>query len=210
MGTFLYARVSTAEQNISHQQTQAEEVGFVFDDVIIDDGVSGISVRMKERPGGRRLFDILRAGDILVVRWIDRLGRDYLDVCDTIRTFMRKGVIIRTVISNMIFDGTTRDPMLQAVRDALIGFMAATAQAQVEASKEAQKAGIANARGKGLYRGRKPTFDGAAIAQVIRMQREGASVSLIARELGLSRQTVYRILANPTSANMIVNSWQPS
>jgi hypothetical protein len=57
----------------------------------------------------------------------DRLGCNYADVTDTIREFMRRGVIIKTVINGMTFDGATRDPMQQAVRDALIGFMAAMA-----------------------------------------------------------------------------------
>ena len=70
---------------------------------------------------------MLRRGDTLVVRWVDRLGRNYQDVCDTIRELMRKGVVVRTVINNMTFDGATKDPMQQAVRDALIAFMAATA-----------------------------------------------------------------------------------
>jgi hypothetical protein len=51
-------------------------------------------------------------------------------VVDTIREFMRRGVIIKTVINGMTFDGSTADPMQCAVRDALIAFMAATAQAQ--------------------------------------------------------------------------------
>jgi DNA invertase Pin-like site-specific DNA recombinase len=79
------------------------------------------STRLTERPEGRRLYDKLRSGDILVVRWVDRLGRNYEDVCDTIREFMRRGVVIRTVINNFTFDGATKDPMQQAVRDALIG-----------------------------------------------------------------------------------------
>ena len=52
---------------------------------------------------------------------------------------MQKGVIIQTVINRMTFDGSTVDPIQQAVRDSLIAFMAATAQAQAEATKEAQK-----------------------------------------------------------------------
>jgi putative DNA-invertase from lambdoid prophage Rac len=61
------------------------------------------STRLAERPGGRRLFDILRKGDVLVVRWIDRLGRNYEDVVDNIREFVRRGIVIRTVISNFHF-----------------------------------------------------------------------------------------------------------
>ena len=140
MATILYARVSTAEQTIEHQLAHARAAGFAIDDVVSDNGVSGVSTRLVERPEGRRLFDKLRAGDVLVVRWVDRLGRNYEDVCDVIREFMRRGVVIRTVINNFTFDGATKDPMQQAVRDALIGFMAATAQAQAEATKAAQRA----------------------------------------------------------------------
>jgi DNA invertase Pin-like site-specific DNA recombinase len=115
----------------------------------------------RQPPQGRRLFDLLRSGDTLVVRWVDRLGRNYEDICETIREFMRRGVVIRTVINGMTFDGATKDAMQRAVRDALIAFMAATAQAQAEATKEAQRAGIAHAKSNGdvkAYKGRKPSY----------------------------------------------------
>src|SRR5882762_5786002 len=161
MATILYARVSTAEQTIDHQLVHAKAAGFTIDEVVADSGVSGLHTRLVERPEGRRLFDKLRAGDVLVVRWVDRLGRNYEDVCDTIREFMRRGVVVRTVINGLTFDGATKDPMQQAVRDALIGFLAATARANAEAIKEAQRGGIALAKakeGKTKYRGRKPSF----------------------------------------------------
>ena len=56
----------------------------------------------------RRPALCLRAGDVLVVRWVDRLGRNYKD--DTIREFMRGGIVIRTVINNFTFDGATKRP----------------------------------------------------------------------------------------------------
>ena len=161
MATILYARVSTTEQTIEHQRTQAEQTGFRLDKVISDEGVSGISTKLSERPQGRRLFDLLRSGDTLVVRWIDRLGRNYQDICETIREFMQRGVVIRTVINGITFDGATKEPMQCAVRDALIAFMAATAQAQAEATKEAQRAGIAHAKANEdarAYKGRKPSY----------------------------------------------------
>jgi putative DNA-invertase from lambdoid prophage Rac len=63
---------------------------------------------------------------VLVVRWVDRLGRNYEDVCDTIREFLRRGIVICAVINNFTFDGATRDPMQQAVRDALIALRPVT------------------------------------------------------------------------------------
>jgi putative DNA-invertase from lambdoid prophage Rac len=161
MKTVLYCRVSTLDQTLEHQRVQAEQAGFKPDVVVADHGISGVATRLCERPEGKRLFDILRGGDCLVMRWIDRLGRNYQDVTDTIREFIRRQIRIETVINRMTFDGTTTDPMQQAVRDALIAFMAATAQSQAEVIKEAQKAGIAHAQANDdgtKYRGRKPTF----------------------------------------------------
>jgi len=144
----------------------------------------GVSTRLADRPEGRRLSDLLRAGDVLVVRWVDRLGRNYRDVTDTIREFMRRGIIVRTVINGMVFDGSTKDPMQQAVRDALIAFMAATAEAQAEATKEAQRAGIefalANDAGA-KYRGRKPTFTWDRFNAVQELLSQGIAVAEIAK-----------------------------
>jgi putative DNA-invertase from lambdoid prophage Rac len=156
----LYVRVSTTDQTSAHQVTQAKAAGFKIDKVVSDEGVSGIATKLCDREQGKRLYDMLRAGDTLVVRWVDRLGRNYTDVVDTIREFMRRGIIIKTVINGMTFDGSTTDPMQQAVRDALIAFMAATAQAQAEATKSAQRAGIDHSRlmKPNAYLGLKPSY----------------------------------------------------
>ena len=207
--TILYARVSTAEQTLDHQRIQAEAAGFTIDEVVADHGVSGVSTTLRERPEGRRLFDMLRRGDVLVVRWVDRLGRSYDDVTDTIREFMRRGVVVRTVINAMTFDGATRDPVQAAVRDALIAFMAATAQAQAEATKEAQKAGIAAARAKEpeKYRGRKPSFTRAQLEALRAMEAQGKGASEIARATGLTRPTVQRIRADMGAAEAVLARW---
>ena len=165
---------------------------------------------LRERPQGRRLFDMLRAGDILVVRWVDRLGRNYADVREVIRQLMAKGVVIKTVINGgLTFDGATKDPMQKAVRDALIAFMAAMAEAQAEATREAQRAGIAHARANEplSYRGRKPTFDRARLDLVFEMLNQQASPSAISKVVGVSRQTVYRIKDDPVKAETLLREW---
>lgn len=212
MKTVLYCRVSTTEQTLDHQQTQAEKAGFVFDRVVADHGVSGVSVKMRDRPEGRRLFDMLREGDTLVVRWVDRLGRNYEDVTETVRELMAQGVVIKTVINGLTFDGSTKDPMQRAVRDAMISFMAAAAEAQAEALKIAQRAGIEHAKASAAdrtkaYRGRKPSFTRKTLARVVEMLAENAGVTAIAKETGLTRQTVMRIRADTAAADQNLKEW---
>lgn len=206
--TVLYARVSTIDQTLDHQRTQAEQAGFVIDEVFADHAVSGVSTRLRDRAEGKRLYDRLRRGDVLVVRWVDRLGRNYEDVTDAIRHFMREGVVIKTVINSMTFDGATADPIQQAVRDALIAFMAATAQAQAEATKAAQRAGIAAKKDDPKkYRGKKPSYSREAFEQVVNMLAIGNGASEIAKATGLSRQAVLRIKHDPVASETALAKW---
>ena len=213
MKTVLYCRVSTLDQTLDHQRSQAEAAGFRLDEVVADHGISGVQTALRARPEGRRLFDMLRAGDTLVVRWVDRLGRNYADVTDTIRNFIRRGIIIRTVINGLTFDGSSTDPMAQAVRDSLIAFMAAMAQAQAEVTKEAQKAGIAHAKvidDGTKYRGRKPTFTCEQFELVRELLAQGVAISTIAKTTGLKRQSIYRIKDSPEQQRSALQAWCPT
>jgi putative DNA-invertase from lambdoid prophage Rac len=193
---------------LDHQVTQAEAAGFKIDEVVADHGVSGVKHRLQDRPEGRRLYDKLRSGDTLVLRWLDRLGRNYEDVTDSVRHFIRQGVIIRTVINDMTFDGSTTDPVQQAVRDAMIAFLAATAQAQAEANKIAQRAGIDLAIAKGdRFRGRKPSYDRKAFDLAMNLLNLGNGPSAVSKETGLSRQTLIRIRDKPEVAAAVLDRW---
>jgi DNA invertase Pin-like site-specific DNA recombinase len=207
--TILYARVSTTEQTSDHQLEHARKAGFKIDDVVTDHGTSGVTTKLAEREGGKRLFDMLREGDTLVVRWVDRLGRNYHDVTDTVREFIRRGVTIRTVINGMAFDGTTADPTQKAIRDALIGFMAAMAEAQAEANKEAQRAGIAHhkANSPEKFKGRKPNFNRASFEAVQAMLNAGQGHSAIAKATGVNRNAVIRIAQDPSKAEAALEKW---
>ena len=118
----------------------------------------------------------------------------------------------------MTFDGSTTDPMQQAVRDALIAFMAATAQAQAEATKSAQRAGIDHARRVNLesaggrpagYLGRKPSYDRAAFARIRALLNspQPPSLGAIARAEGISKQTAFRIKQDPVAADAVLVAW---
>lgn len=207
--TVLYARVSTSEQNLRHQAAQAAAAGFKIDETIEDHGVSGVSVPLANREGGKRLFDILRDGDVLVVRWIDRLGRNYDDIQKNIRLFLDRGVTIRTVINNITFDARPRDAMSKAVRDAMLSFMSALAEAQTIATKEAQAAGIAFAKasGEAKYRGRKPSFTADQLAQIQQFRASGIGNNEIARRVGLSKFAVSRICKDFDAAYKKAEAW---
>ena len=207
--TILYVRVSTNEQTSEHQLEQAQAAGFQVDEVVTDHGTSGVTVKLADREGGKRLFDMLREGDTLVVRWVDRLGRNYQDVTDTIRAFINRGVTIKTVINGMVFDGTTKDPTKKAIRDALIGFMAAMAEAQAEAIKEAQRAGISHhkATSPEKFKGRKPNFNRASFEAVLAMLDAGQGHSAIAKATGVNRNAVIRIAQDPAKAEAALAKW---
>jgi putative DNA-invertase from lambdoid prophage Rac len=202
MAMILYGRVSTIEQTAEHQLTQAKAAGFKITEAVFDNGTSGVSTRLVERTE-------VRAGDVLVVRWVDRLGRNYDDVVETIREFMRRGVVIKTVINGMTFNGATKDPVHKAVRDALIAFMAATAQAQAEATKAAQRAGIDHAKqsGERKYLGRKPGFTRQQFRIVSELLGQAMGVAQIAKAVGLTRQTIYRIKDDPAACEAALTAW---
>lgn len=214
--TVLYVRVSTAEQTSAHQLEQARSAGFQIDDanVITDQGVSGVTTRLQDRDQGKRLYDLLQAGDLLCVRWVDRLGRDYDDVKEAIETFNKKGVTVCTIINNMTFQSDydlAGDDTAKAVRNALLGFMAAMASADTKAKAEARQAGIEYAKGgpdaARKYRGKKPSYTRQTFESIQAMLGQSHTVSAIANECGVSRQTVIRIRTDPAAANAALDKW---
>ena len=209
--TFLYVRVSTSEQTSEHQITQARAAGFDIadNDVITDHGISGVNSKLADREGGKLLMAKLREGDTLVVRWLDRLGRNYRDVTDTLRELLRNGVTVKTVINKQTFDARPNNPTDEAVRDALIAFMAAQAEAQAQATKEAQAAGIAHhkATSPEKFRGRKPTFNRDQFEEVTTLAEAGQGHSAIAKATGLNRNAVIRIATDPEKAKSMLIKW---
>jgi DNA invertase Pin-like site-specific DNA recombinase len=91
----IYARVSATEQTTAHQRIQAEQAGFKIDRVVADEGISGVSTRLAERPEGKRLFDMLRTGDTLVVRWVDRLGPKGLSINKSVNSSFCEDLMAR-------------------------------------------------------------------------------------------------------------------
>jgi DNA invertase Pin-like site-specific DNA recombinase len=207
--TILYVRLPTLEQSASGYRQQAERAGFVIDKVIEDYVAPGGATTLQEREGGKQLLDILREGDALVVRWLDHLGRNYEDIQRILRLLLERGVTIKTVINDMVFDARPKDITQKAVCDALLSFMSAIAEAQAISHKETQAVGIANAKARNpkAYKGRKPSYTYQHVDQIGQMSRDGLGVNEVARRLGLSKFLVSRINKDTTAAYEALKRW---
>lgn len=119
---------------------------------------------------------------------------------------------VRTVINNMTFDGSTNDPMQKAVRDAMISFMAASAQAQAEATKLAAIAGHAHRKKIDpiAYKGRRPSYNLEKVKVVMALLEEGKGVNEVGRQTGLSKFTVSRIKSDTANALKAASKWSTS
>ena len=125
--------------------------------------------------------------------------------------FLDRGVTIRTVINGMTFDAKPTDAMAKAIRDAMLSFMSAMAEAQALTMKEAQAAGIAHARANDKnplkYKGRKPVYNKEQVLTIVEKFENGMGVNQIAREVGLNKFSVSRITRDPTDALYKLEKW---
>lgn len=146
-----------------------------------------------------------------MVRWVDRLGRNYKDVSNTMREFLDRGVTIKTVTNTMVFDAHITDPLQLAARDAMLSFMSALAHADAAAKREAREAGIAHVKSgpdaERKYRGRKPAYTRQTFELVQDMLGKQLGTSVVSKETGLSRQTVLRIKIDSTAADAALQRW---
>jgi DNA invertase Pin-like site-specific DNA recombinase len=178
-----YYRVSTSDQHIENQRDAIKAAGF---DIIkeFSDEISGTGAS-KERKGFSSLLSWIREGDTLCVFSLDRLGRDTVDVLNTVNMLEQRGV--RLIILKQNFDTAT-----PAGKLALTMF-AAFAEFEHGLRKERQQEGIKRARAEGKYQGRKSKLSDEQ-KQVLKARYDaGECRAELARELGIDRATVHRI-----------------
>jgi putative DNA-invertase from lambdoid prophage Rac len=112
------------------------------------------------------------------------------------------------VINNFTFDGSQKDPIQKSIRDALLAFMSAIGQAQAEATKLAQQAGIAHAQAtERVYLGRKPSYSREQLARVLDLLPTDSDIA-IAKQVGLDRLVVRRVRQDPAKAEAALASWE--
>ena len=180
-----YARVSTAHQSLD-QQLDALTAAGVEPNRVYTDKLSGTSTR-EQRPGLAALLDYARPGDAIVVAGIDRLGRNAAEVMMTIRELAEQNIVLRSLREGIDTSNATGRMVA--------GVLASLAELELELGRERRAAAREARRSRGQHIGRPKVLDEKKAALAMRMHASGESASTIANALGVSRATVYRVLA---------------
>lgn len=184
--TIGYARVSTADQNLDRQLEAIGEVDRMFSEKVSGGSRDG-------RDQLREMIAYARAGDTVKVASMDRLGRDVDDLKAIIRELNDKGVNVHLLKENLRFviDGGETD---RAMTDLMLHLLGGVAQFERARIRERQAEGIALAKERGAYKGRKRALTNEQVAEATQRRQDGDSMAQIARDLGVSRQTLYTAL----------------
>ena len=175
-----YIRVSTFDQNPERQLEKIEL------DRTFTDQASGKDVH---RPQLEQLMDFIREGDTLVVHSMDRLARNLDDLRRIVSDLTDRGVSVEFVKENMTFNGED-SPMAKL----MLSVMGAFAEFERALLKERQREGIALAKERGVYKGRKPSLSDSEIEEAKRRVDGGEKKAKVARDYGISRETLYKYL----------------
>ena len=183
MRLFGYARVSTSQQSLANQ-VKALQIEGVESHRIFSDKVSGCDL---DRPGLGLLHLKGEQGDVILVKNLDRLGRDTADMIQLIKEFDENGVAIRFLDDGISTEGT--------MGKMVVTILSAVAQAERERILERTNEGRLEARAKGVSFGRKPRINSG---RVLTLRGEGLGATEIAKQMKIGRSTVYKILHEDT------------
>lgn len=184
--TFLYARVSTAEQTTDNQLVEAQGVGFaILPRHTTAETISG-SVPAAERPGFSKLLDKLDEGDTLVVTKLDRLGRNTTDVLGTVEKLAGMGVHVHCLALKGV-DLTSASGRLHMT------VLAAVAQFERDLLIERTHAGLARAKAEGKKLGRREALTLEQKAAIRTKLAAGDTARALAKEYAVSHPTILKV-----------------
>lgn len=203
MRVFAYLRVSTPEQSPENQLMEIRAAGFAIEERrAVSEVISG-ATPAAQRPALSKLMDRLEAGDVLVVSRLDRLGRSAMDVRATVDRLVGMGVRVHC----LALGGTD---LTSAAGKMTLQVLAAVAEFERDLLVERTHAGIQRARREGKRIGRPARLTAANAAFACDRLRNGATVATVARELGVSRQTVMRASELAASYRLAPRPEQPA
>lgn len=184
MKNFGYGRVSTGQQTAANQRLELQQAGYPIEDGFwfADEGVSG-KVPAEQRPAFKTMLSQIRQGETLIVSKLDRLGRDSIDVLQTIRTLSDRGI---KVIVLQLGNADLTAPAGKL----LLSMLAAVAEMERDLLIERTQAGLARAKSEGKTLGRPSKTTPEQRAEIRRRLLCGESVSALARDYGVSRANI--------------------
>ena len=191
-----YARVSSIDQNLERQLENLKTFGV---EKIFTEKQSGKSI--ENRPVLQEALNFVRMGDRFVVESIDRLGRNYDEIIETVNYLKEKDVQLM-ITSLPMMNEVIGNPLLDKfMKDLIIQILAMVSEQERNEIKRRQAQGIKVAKDKGVYKGRPLLYSPNAkdpqkrviYQRVVEMLEEGQAISKIAKEVNITRQTVYRI-----------------
>jgi DNA invertase Pin-like site-specific DNA recombinase len=177
---FEYIRVSTLDQ---HTEWQLDGIGV---DKTFTDKASGQDTK---RPQLELMMTFVRSSDTVIVHSMDRLARNLDDLRRIVQTLTGKGVRIESVKEHLTFTGED-SPMAKL----MLSVMGAIHEFDRALIKERQREGIALAKKRGAFKGRKKLLSQAEVAEMRQRIARGMSKAQVAREIGISRETLYKYL----------------
>ena len=196
MALVFYARVSSKGQKLDRQLSRAKKVKA---DKVFTDKLSG---KNTDRPGLEQMFDYVREGDIVEVISLDRLSRNYDDIQHLVQRLKDKKV--KLIVDDLPQTNTGNELVDQFMLDMMVNLMGFVAQNERTKILERQRQGIAEAKRKGVYKGRPKKYASQSKNREGRLVYEKVyeaitsgnykSKAQLAREVGLSRQQLYRII----------------
>jgi DNA invertase Pin-like site-specific DNA recombinase len=176
-----YIRVSSVDQNTIRQLDGVQL------DKTFTDKASG---KDTNRPQIKAALDYLRDGDVLVVHSMDRLARNITDLLHTVETLNKRGVVVEFIKEGLNFTGDD-----SAMSKLMLTIMGGVAEFERAMIRERQLEGIAKAKQAGKYRGRQSTMTPAQVQAIRDRVAAGANKAALAREYGVTRQTIYNLVA---------------
>ncbi|MGX7001951.1 recombinase family protein [Caballeronia sp. KNU42] len=187
--TFAYCRVSTADQQTKNQIQEIKAAGFdVQPSRVVCENISG-STAAEARPGFIKLLERLESGDVLIVTKLDRLGRNSIDVQQTVQALEAGGVRVHCLALGGV-------DLTSSAGKMTMGVLAAVAQFERDLIIERTQAGLQRAKSEGKVLGRPSVLSGEQQQEVLTLLGQGATVYAVAKTYNTSRQVIMRVRDN--------------
>ena len=185
MANFGYGRVSTSAQHTENQRLELEAAGFKIDYWFSDVGISGKTCA-SQRPEFSLLLDKIRDGETLVVSKLDRLGRDAIDVLQTIRLLGSRGIQVIVLQLGKV-------DLTSVAGKLLLTMLVAVAEMEQDLLVERTNAGLERAKAQGKILGRPSKTTKEQRQEIATRLESGVTVSSLAREYAVSRASIISI-----------------